>query len=162
VDTIPVHVTDTIVNGTIAPTYPVIQYGHVEGGGDAVGSGFLYRGKRIPALRGEYVFTDITTGRIWYADYKEMLAADDGDPRTMAARHDVKILWDGQIYDTMFPIVQAAYHSRGGKDPDLPGRGTVSGDGRADVHVAIDAAGELYIFSKSDGMIRTVVQAASK
>jgi hypothetical protein len=35
----------------------------------------------------------------------------------------------------------------------------VSGDGRADAHVAVDAAGELYIFSKTDGMIRAVVGA---
>lgn len=162
VDAIPVQVTDTMSNGTIVPTYPVIQYGHVPDGGDAIGSGFLYRGKRIPALQGKYIFTDITTGRIWYADYTEMLAADDGDPRTMAERHEVKILRDGQTRSTMFQIAEAAYHARGGKDPNLPGLSTVSGDGRADVHVAIDAAGELYILSKSDGMIRTVVQAVSK
>ena len=34
----------------------------------------------MPTLRGKYVFGDITTGRIWHADYKEMLAADDGNP----------------------------------------------------------------------------------
>ena len=43
--------------------------------------------------------------------------------------------------------------------PNLPGRATVSGDGRADAHVAVDAAGELYIFSKTDGMLRVVVAA---
>ena len=85
-DTIPILIGDT-ATGTIAPTYPVIQYGHVPGGGDAIGSGFLYTGKAIPSLHGKYVFTDISTGHIWYSDYKEMLAADDGDPRTMAERH---------------------------------------------------------------------------
>jgi hypothetical protein len=64
-----------------------------------------------------------------------------------------------RIYDTMFPIAQAAYHFRGGKDPDLPGRANVSGDARADAHLATDAAGELYIFSKTDGMLRAVVAA---
>jgi hypothetical protein len=57
----------------------------------------------------------------------------------------------------MFPIAQAAYHFRGGKASNLPGRALVSGDGRADAHVALDASGELYIFSKTDGMIRLVV-----
>ncbi len=57
----------------------------------------------------------------------------------------------------MFPIAEAAYHFRGGKDPNLPGRANVSGDGRADAQFAVDAAGELYIFSKTDGMIRSVV-----
>ena len=150
------------------PTYPVIQYGHVEEGGDAIGSGFLYEGKLLPGLRGKYVFTDISTGRIWYADYHEMLAADDGDPATMATVHEMKILWDDphdvpdagkQLYSTMFPIAEAAYHFRGGKSPHLPGAAVVSGDGRADAHVAVDAAGELYIFTETDGMMRVVAGA---
>jgi Glucose / Sorbosone dehydrogenase len=167
-DEIPVQISDTETRGTIAPTYPVIQYGHVPGGGDAIGSGFYYQGKAIPALRGKYVFTDISTGRIWYADYSAMLAADDGDPRTLAEMHELKIAWDDpndapdagtKVYASMFPIAEAAYHFRGGKDPDLPGRSLVSGDGRADAHVAVDAAGELYIFTKTDGMIRAVIGA---
>jgi hypothetical protein len=59
----------------------------------------------------------------------------------------------------MFPIAKAAYHARGGKAAILPGRATVSGEGRADAHVAVDGAGELYIFSKTDGMLRIVVEA---
>ena len=94
------------------------------GGGDAIGSGFLYNGKALPALRGKYIFTDISTGRIWYADYKEMLAADDGNPRRWWRRQEVKLLWDKKhVYDTMFPIVESAYHSRGGKIAKLPGTG---------------------------------------
>jgi hypothetical protein len=34
--------------------------------------------------------------------------------------------------------------------------------GRSDIHFSVDADGELYILSKSDGVIRTVVGAASK
>ena len=165
IDKIPVQVTDTITNGAVTPTYPVIEWPHA-GGSDAIGSGFLYNGKLIPALRGKYIFTDITTGHIWYADYKEMLAADDGNPSTMAERHEVQIRWDNphdapdagkKVYDTMFPIAEAAYHFRGGKDPDLPGTSLVSGSGRADAHVAVDAAGELYVFTKTDGVLRVVV-----
>jgi hypothetical protein len=167
-DRIPVRISDTVTNGTVMPAYPVIQYPHLPGGGDAIGSGFVYRGKALPALRGKYVFTDISTGRIWYADYADMLAADQGGPKTMAATHAIKILWDDpgdvpdagkRVFDTMFPIAKAAYHARGGKAPELPGRGLVSGDGRADVHVAVDGAGELYFFSKTDGIIRAVTEA---
>ena len=57
----------------------------------------------------------------------------------------------------MWQIVEAAYHARGGRDPDLPGRSTVSGSGRVDLRFAEDADGELYVLSKSDGMIRKVV-----
>jgi hypothetical protein len=160
VDEIPVRVTDTVTNGTVVPHYPVIQYGHVPGGGDAIGSGFLYRGKTVPALLGKYVFTDISTGRLWYADYKEMLAADAG--QTLAPMYEAKLLWDKKPYDTMFPIVELAYHLRGGTNPKLPGRAFISGEGRADAQFAVDGAGELYILTKSDGMIRAVVGAASK
>jgi hypothetical protein len=156
-DEIPVRVTDTVTNGTVVPHYPVIQYGHVPGGGDAIGSGFLYRGKALPSLRGKYIFSDISTGRIWYADYKEMLAADAA--QTLVQPQEAKLLWDKMPYDTMFPIVDAAYHSRGGKSAKLPGRALVSGEGRADAQFAADVAGELYILTKSDGMIRAVVSA---
>jgi len=167
-DRIPVRISDTSTNGTVTPTYPVIQYPHLPDGGDAIGSGFVYRGKALPALRGKYVFTDISTGRIWYADYADMLAADEGNPKTMAATHAIKILWNHpgdapdagkKLFDTMFPVVRAAYHARGGKALELPGRALVSGNGRADVQVAVDGAGELYFFSKTDGVIRAVIEA---
>jgi hypothetical protein len=163
-DTIPVRVGET-TTGTITPTYPVIAYPHKKDiGGDAIAGGFVYRGAAIPALRGKYVFGDISTGRIWYADFAELLAADDGKAATLAKMHDVQIVWDDpadaakeQTYPTMFPIVEAAYHARGGKDPDMPGRSTVSGPARVDMRFAVDAKGELYIFSKSDGVVRAVV-----
>jgi hypothetical protein len=160
-DRIPVRVTDTITRDAVPPTYPVVQYGHVPGGGDAIGSGFLYRGKLLPALRGKYVFTDISTGRVWWSDYHEMLAADDGKPETMAAMHEIKLRWNGNLYDSMFSIAETAYHSRGGKSKRLPGLALISGEGRADAHVAVDAAGELYVFTKTDGVLRVVTGATS-
>jgi hypothetical protein len=156
VDAIPVQISDTVTDGMVAPTYPVIQYAHVKTGGDAVGSGFLYRGTLIPALKGKYVFSDISTGHIWYADYAEMLAADDGNAKTMAAMHEITIRWNAQQYDSMLSIATEAYHARGGKLPVPLGRNSMTGAGRADAHVAVDAAGELYIFTKTDGMIRAV------
>jgi hypothetical protein len=32
----------------------------------------------------------------------------------------------------------------------------VSGAGRADAHLAVDGAGELYVFTKTDGVLRIV------
>ena len=124
-------------------------------------SGFVYRGKAFPALRGKFIFGDITTGRIWYAELKDMLAADDGDPKTMAPIHEVKILWDRpaggkELYSSMSPITGAGYHSRGGKSEHLPGFARVAGS-RSDIRFCMDGQGELYILSKSDGTIRAVV-----
>ncbi|HUA83490.1 MAG TPA: PQQ-dependent sugar dehydrogenase [Bryobacteraceae bacterium] len=155
-DRIPVRLNATETDGTVTPAYPVIQYGHVKGGGDAVSSGYVYRGKAFPALRGKFLFGDITTGNLWWVDDREMLAADDGDPKTLAETHPLKIRWNGETYGSLFPIVEQAYHARGGKAQGLPGTAKVTGDGRADIHLWQDSAGDLYILSKSDGMVRMV------
>jgi hypothetical protein len=165
-DKIPVQLSATTTDGTVTPTYPVIQYAHVKGGGDAVSSGYVYRGKAVPALRGKYIFGDISTGNLWYVDYNQMLAADDGDPKTLAEMHPVKIRWakpggGSEVYGSMAPITESAYHARGGKAEGLPGTAKVADGGRSDIHLWADADGELYILSKSDGMIRAVIGAAA-
>ena len=165
-DKIPVQIDGTKTDGTVTPRYPVIEYGHMEGGGDAISSGFVYRGKAFPALRGKYLFGDITTGRIWWADFKEMLAVDDArDPKKMAQIHEITVLWKKpngakELYPTMSPIVLAGYQARGATKPNLPGGAKVAG-GRADIHLAMDSSGEVFILSKSDGMIREVTAVTS-
>jgi hypothetical protein len=47
--------------------------------------------------------------------------------------------------------------SRGGRGDSLPGNAAVAGRGRVDVRFAEDQARELYVLTKSDGMIRQVV-----
>jgi hypothetical protein len=169
-DVLPVQVTDTITAGTGTPLYPVLRYGHRQDGGDAIAGGFVYSGKLIPQLAGKFVFGDISTGRLWWADFKDMLAADDGVAGTMAQIHELQVWWDDpadspdrgrQLYPTLAPIVTAAYHSRGGRDPDLPGTGAVAGSGRVDLRFAMDRTGELYLLSKSDGVVRSVVGLSS-
>ena len=162
VDKIPVQIDESATDGTVRPTYPVIAYGHIKGtGGDAVSNGFVYRGKSIPSLRGKFIFGDITTGHVWWADFKEMLAADDGDPKTMAEMHELKILWNQEVYGSMAPITESVYHARGGKAEHLPGFSRVAG-GRSDIRFAMDADGELYIMSKSDAMIRAITGATAR
>jgi mono/diheme cytochrome c family protein len=151
-DLIPVQISDTVVRGTVKPTYPVIQYPHmIENGGDAIAGGFVYRGSRIPALRDKLVFGDITTGRMWYAELAEVLAADDGNPATVAQIHEMDA--------GLRRLVEDTYRARGGRGERLPGAAAVSGRGRVDYRFAVDHDGELYILTKSDGMIRTIVGA---
>jgi hypothetical protein len=80
----------------------------------------------------------------------------------------VQIAWDDagdnpdrgvQTYSTMFPVVEAAYHARGGKSVHLPGRATSAPNGRVDLRFAIDRQGEIYFLTKSDGVIRVVTAA---
>lgn len=148
-DTIPVQITDTVTRGTVKPTYPVIAYPHTSSGGDAIAGGFIYRGTRIPVLKGKLLFGDITTGRIWYAEMADVLRADDGDPTTIAPIHEL---------DTgLRRLVEETFRARGGQGAALPGAGAVSGRGRVDLRFAEDGAGELYVLTKSDGMIRQVM-----
>jgi hypothetical protein len=160
-DTIAVHVTDTIVDGSVVPSYPVLQYGHDSSGGDAIAGGYVYRGKAIPALRGKFVFGDTSTGRLWWADAQEMLAADGSRPPRTAALHELRVSWNGRVYSDLFDVVKTAYHARGGRHPDLPGRATLAPNGRVDVRFAIDRDGELYVLTKGDGTIRKVTGAVN-
>ena len=148
-DTIPWQITDTVTRGSVKPTYPVIAYPHASTGGDAIAGGFVYRGKRVPALRGKLLFGDITTGRIWYAELSDVLRADDGDPATLATVHEVDA--------GLRRLTLATFQARGGRGETLPGAAGVAGKGRVDLRFAEDNDRELYILTKSDGMIRQVV-----
>jgi hypothetical protein len=81
--------------------------------------------------------------------------------------HPVKIRWtkpggSSEVYGSMAPITELSYHARGGTSPGLPGFAKVPNGGRSDIHFWADSSGELFIISKSDGMIRTVVGATAK
>ena len=158
-DRIPVMVNDKATAGMVKPIYPVIIWGHDMRGGDCAGSGYLYNGKAVPALRGKFLYNDITTGRIWYSEYKDMLAADDGNPEDDGedARSEDSVEQAGLRHDDAHRAGRRSVQ-RGSKAENMNGKGRVSGE-RADVRLALDAAGELYVYSKSDGMIRRVIAA---
>jgi mono/diheme cytochrome c family protein len=56
-------------------------------------------------------------------------------------------------------ITEETYRKRGGMGQTLPGFAVIAGRGRVDLRFAQDNDGELYILTKSDGMIRKVVGA---
>ena len=72
----------------------------------------------IPALRDKLVFGDITTGRIWYADLADVLAADDGNAATVAQIHEIDA--------GLRRLIEETYRARGGKGEALPGTAAVS------------------------------------
>jgi mono/diheme cytochrome c family protein len=151
-DMIPVQMSDTVARGEVRPTYPVIEYAHTrDGGGDAIAGGSVYRGTLIPSLRNKLVFGDITTGRIWYANLADVLAADDDNPTTVAPIYEMDV--------DLRRITEETYRKRGGTGQSLPGSAVIAGRGRVDLRFAQDNKGELYVLTKSDGMIRKVVGA---
>lgn len=115
--------------------YPVAQYDHDEG--NAIGSGFVYRGGEIPALQGKYVAADIVRGRLFYFDVAGLRA---GDP---AELKELRIHIDGAER----PLLEAVGYE------NTYARNTL----RADLRLGIDAEGELYLLTKGDGWIRKMV-----
>ena len=129
----------------------MVQSPHNRETGDAIANGFVYRGNLVPALKDKLVFGDITTGRIWYANRVDMLAADDDNATTVAPIYEIET--------GLRRLTEETYRARGGKGEAIPGMGAHAGRGRVDLRFAIDNDGELYILTKSDGMIRKVVGA---
>jgi mono/diheme cytochrome c family protein len=125
--------------------YPAAQYDHEEG--RAIAGGFVYRGTAIPALQGRFVFGDIVTGRMLYADIADLLAAEDGDPATTAPLFELNLIHEDQR-TTLLQIIREAL-----------GDNTVS---RTDLRFGVDQAGEIYITTKQDGFIRKLVNSAAQ
>jgi hypothetical protein len=119
--------------------YPVAQYDHDEG--VAIAGGFVYRGAAIPELVGRFVFGDIRSGRLLYADMDALLAADDGDPATTAPVYELGLL-QGGVATTLLAVVQS----------EAPGVQ------RADLRFGVDAASELYVTTKQDGFVRRLAR----
>ena len=114
--------------------YPVAQYDHDEG--NAVGGGFVYRGRMIPELRGKYVFADFPRGRLLTID-TDMLDADQ--PVEII---EVRLVIGGREQD----LVDVA----GFPNTYAPGN-------RVDLRLGTDSANELYLLTKGDGWVRKLV-----
>lgn len=125
-------------------TYPVAMVDH-DGNRTAIAAGFAYRG-RLPALRGKFVFGEIVSGRLLAADLAAMKAADDGIPQTVAPVEEVQLyVKDASGAKTNVTLIELITKAMGSKPP------------RADMHVHRGRDGELFITSRQDGWIRTLV-----
>jgi Glucose / Sorbosone dehydrogenase len=170
------------IDEPVVPIYPAAVYSHWEG--DSIGSGFVYRGKLMPQMRGKFIFNDMTTGRVFYVDLAQMIATG-GQRNHQAPIHELQIMYKSP-YDTssqtpvkrrMFDVVAETYAHKGGtpaqdrvlpgaagattgwrdpehKQPKADSEGVAYGGGRADIRIAMGGDGEVYVLSKSDGMIR--------
>lgn len=118
-------------------TYPVAQFDHDEG--NAISSGFVYRGTAIPELHGKFIFTDMVTGRVFYIDTDDL---EPGNPATILELRVEFFGFERNVADALgFPNT----YSRGN---------------RAGLRLGIDSVGELYFLTKGDGGIRKMVPAS--
>jgi hypothetical protein len=126
----------------------------------------------------------MTTGRIFYVDLAEMIATRgqrNHQAQIHELQIMYKSPYDASaqtaVKRRMFDVVAETYAHKGGtpaQDRVLPGNaaatsgwrdaehhqpkadpeGVTYGGGRADLRIAVGGDGELYVLSKSDGMIR--------
>lgn len=107
--------------------YPIAQYDHDEG--RAISGGFVYTGAAIPALRGKYVFSDVTNGRFFAIDATALAIGKK------APIEEFMVAVDGQ--QTTFP--------------------TLTGQSKPDLRIGLGANGDLYVMTKADGKVYRIV-----
>ncbi|GLW63455.1 hypothetical protein Arub01_16990 [Actinomadura rubrobrunea] len=123
-------------------TYPVAAYDHdrppnlscTADSGNAISLGYVYRGARLPALRGKLLITDIVNGRLLYAEEREMRRDPTGKKRA--------------------PLYSMAAYDTKGNPVTLQ---QLAGDARVDARFGRDAQGEPYLIAKANGKIWKVV-----
>lgn len=108
-------------------TDPVIQYDHDEG--SAVSGGYVYAGSVVEELKGKYIFGDISLGTLFYTDIKDVTAGQQ------APIYRLDVSFGGEVTDLV----------------------TVTGSRRVELRLGIDAEGELYVLTKSNGTVYKVV-----
>ena len=122
-------------------TYPVAAFDHnrlassrpCADSGNALMGGFVYRGKKIPSLRGKYIYGEGVKGLIYYAEEREMRTG-----RPMAVTREMMVYAGGQL-TTMKALVN---------DPN-----------RVDLRFGQDADGELHVLAKANGKVWKVTGA---
>ncbi|HVY76567.1 MAG TPA: PQQ-dependent sugar dehydrogenase [Puia sp.] len=110
-------------------TYPIAEFDHDDG--NAFSGGYEYWGTAIPALKGKFLFGDIPSGKLFYINIADI------KPGRLA------------------PIKQ--WRITINKVPKL--LRNVCGSGRVDLHFGRDARGEIYVFTKADGMVYKLASA---
>lgn len=111
--------------------YPVAQYDHDEG--YAIGGGYVYQGRAIPALRGKYLFTDFPRGRVFAVETDEL------STERPAPIEELRLAFDGEERELA----------------DVAGFANTYefGEQRVDARFGVDHEGELYLLAKGNGWI---------
>ena len=178
--TLPVRISDTVVLDRRVPIQDSALAYKTGVEGLAIANGFVYRGKRWPQLQDAVVFGDITSGRLFYARMADLITATDGNPTTLAAYAEITTTLPTLVQERVRgntaatglaggPAAAAAPGTTAPTPAPAPPTGGTGGPGaapagaataprplRVELRIATDEAGEIYILTKSDGLIRRV------
>ncbi len=113
-------------DASLGYTYPVATYDRSEG--IAIVGGFVYRGSAMPYLQGKYIFGDLNTGKVYFADVNDLALGTQANIQELT-------LFSGGTQKTLLQIL-------GG------------GATRTDMRFGLDANGEIYLTTKFDGKVR--------
>ena len=118
-----------IEGDSIPYLYPVAHFDHDEG--KAISGGFVYTGKAIPTLKGKYVFSDVTNGRIFYVETDKIQLG------SQTSIYEFNLSLNKENFS--FLSIHPQY--------------------KPDVRIGLDVENELLIFTKADGKVYKVVGA---
>ncbi|MDA0204370.1 MAG: PQQ-dependent sugar dehydrogenase [Acidobacteria bacterium] len=123
-------------------TYPVVEWGQPDGlfQPQSAATGLVvYRGDRIPQLKGRILFGDIPSGEIFH------VSADNPPNGGQDAIRRI-LLTDGNEPTTLLKMIQAKNAAQGNEAAT-----------RADMRLNSGPDGRLFIINKRDGVIREIV-----
>ncbi len=109
-------------------SYPIAQFDHDEG--NAIMGGFEYTGSEIPILQGKYIFGEIVRGRVFFINIK-----------------DIKEGFQAKIQEFSLAI-----------DAQKTTLKELCKANKVDLRIGQDAYGEIYLFTKSDGMMYKITK----
>jgi hypothetical protein len=124
-----------------AMTYPVAEWGQLDPllQNQSAASGLVvYRGKEIPQLSNQLIFTDMPSGEIFY------VSADKLPPGGQNAIRRVVIGTEGD-FKTVLQVIQAKNQQQGKKPAT-----------RADLRISPGPANQIFLLNKGDGVIRVL------
>jgi len=123
-------------------SYPVAQYDHdippeIKGSYPiAIAGGYVYRGKAIPELVGQYIFADFgSDARFFHVPVDELVNGKQAKIKELR-------LFDGEREVSSFL--------------------DILGKERSDVRFGVDETGEIYVTSKKDGKVRKLLPSPKK
>ena len=145
--TLPLRISDTVVLSERTPIQDIALAYRTGVEGLGIAGGFVYRGSKWPDLQGAVVFGDITSGRIFYAKVADLTAATDGNPITTAVYTEIRTELPRLVAEKIQARTPAAAQAPA---PAATGARPI----RIDMRLATDEAGEIYLMTKSDGMVR--------